>query len=400
MSRPQLPRGFNAWVATSVGSELGSGVLAFALTWVASGHGSQVASWVLTLTVAPSVALGLLGGAVADRFGARRVMIFGTLALMIVSGLLAAAVALWGTPPFLLMVTATLIGIVAAFHRPAVGVFPRLFVADSSVLGAAMARAGMAGQLARTIAPPLGGLLIGVVTVSGVALVDVLGCVAMLVALLLIHPPLTQVPAAEAVTLRGVVTGVTTARVTRGVPALLLCVAIVAGAVIPAVLLGIPLAARERGWTAAEAGLTEAGWIAGGLLSGAWFAWRGTATKAWRPMAAGPLIVAAGLGLLAGSPSWPVAAASTTLIGVGVVIFTAHVFPIYILLAPPTMLSRFQSLLILVQQAPQLIVNPLIGLTVAAVGAGPMIAASGGIALLASLVVATDKTLRTSTAGD
>lgn len=399
MSRPQLPKGFNAWVATSVGSELGSGVLAFALTWVASGHGPQVASWVLTLIVAPSVALGLLGGAVADRFGARRVMIFGTLALMIVSGGLAAAVALWGTPPVLLMVTATLIGTVAAFHRPAVGVFPRLFVADSGVLGAAMARAGMASQLARTIAPPLGGLLIGIIALSGVALVDVLGCVAMMVTLLLIHPPLTQVPAAEAVTFRGIVSGITTARATRGVPALLLCVAIVAGAVIPAVLLGIPLAARERGWAASEAGMIEAGWIAGGLLSGAWFAWRGTASKAWRPMATGPLIVAAGLGLLAVSPSWPVAAASTTLIGVGVVVFTAHVFPIYILLAPPTMLSRFQSLLILVQQAPQLIVNPIIGLTVAAVGAGPMIAASGGIALLASLVVVTDKTLRTSTAG-
>lgn len=399
MRRPQLPRGFNAWVATSVGSELGSGVLAFALTWVASGHGPQVASWVLTLTVAPSVALGLLGGAVADRFGARRVMVFGTIALMIVSGSLAAAVAMWGTPPVLLMITATLIGTVASFHRPAAGVFPRLFVADGSVLGAAMARAGMATQLARTIAPPLGGLLIGTIALSGVALVDVLGCVAMLITLLLIHPPLTQAPAAEAVTLRGIAHGITTARATPGVPALLLCVAIVAGAVIPAVLLGIPLAARERGWTAAEAGLIEAGWIAGGLLSGAWFAWRGTLSKVWGPMCAGPLIVTAGLGLLAASPSWPVAAASTTLVGVGVVIFTAHVFPTYILLAPPTMLSRFQSLLILVQQGPQLIVNPLIGFTVVAVGAGPMIAASGAVAVLASIVVATDKTLRRSTTG-
>ncbi|WP_406250584.1 MFS transporter [Microbacterium sp. M] len=396
MSRPQIPRGFNAWVATSVGSELGSGVLAFGLTWIASGHGPQVASWVLTLTVAPSVALGLLGGAVADRFGASRVMIFGTSALMIVSGGLAAAVAAWGTPPVLLMVTAALIGTVAAFHRPAVGVFPRLFVADSSVLGAAMARAGMASQLARTIAPPLGGLLIGMIALSGVALIDVLGCVIMLVALLLVHPPLKQAPVAEAVTFRGMVSGIATARTTRGVSALLLCVAIVAGAVIPAVLLGIPLAARERGWTAAEAGLIEAGWIAGGLLSGAWFAWRGTVSKAWRPMAAGPMIVAAGLGLLAVSASSLLAVASTTLIGIGVVVFTAHVFPTYILLAPPTMLSRFQSLLILVQQAPQLIVNPLIGLAVAAVGAGPTLAMSGVIALVASLVVLTDRTLRTS----
>lgn len=396
MTRLTLPKGFNAWVAATIGSELGSGVLAFALTWVASGHGPNVAAAVLTLTVAPSVLLGLLGGAIADRFGPRRIMIFCTSALMILSGGLAIAVTLWATPPLLLMITAALIGTVAAFHRPAAGVFPRLFVADNT-LGAAMARVGMASQLARTIAPPLGGVLIGIVALNGIALLDVLGCVAMLLTLLMIRPPIEHVIAPEAVTFRGVAAGVATARRTKGVPALLTCVAIVAGAVIPAIILGIPLAARERGWTAAEAGAIEAGWIAGGLLCGAWFAWRGTASRAWRPMSAGPLVVAGGLGLLALAPTWPIALVSTVLVGVGVVVFTAHVFPVYVLLAPASMISRFQSLLILVQQAPQLIINPLIGLVVAAAGTGPMLAASATIAILASVVVASDGTLRTFT---
>lgn len=396
MTRFAVPRGFNAWVAATVGSELGSGVLAFALTWVASGHGPDVASAVLTVTVAPSVFLVLLGGAVTDRFGPRRVMISCTIVLMTTSVSLALAVTLWATPPLLLLITAALIGTVAAFLRPAAGVFPRLFVADNT-LGAAMARVGMASQLARTIAPPLGGLLIGIIALSGVALLDVLGCVAMLVTLLMIRPPIEHATAIEAVTVCGIAGGLTTARATKGVPALLLCVAIVAGAVIPAVLLGIPLAARERGWTAMEAGVIEAGWIAGGLVCGAWFAWRGTASRVWLPMATGPLVVAAGLGLLALAPIWGIAAASTTLVGVGVVIFTAHVFPTYILLAPASMISRFQSLLILVQQAPQLIVNPLIGLIVAATGTATMLAASAGIAILASAVVVTDTTLRTFT---
>lgn len=138
-------------------------------------------------------------------------------------------------------------------------------------------------------------------------------------------------------------------------------------------------------------------WIAGGLLCGAWFAWRGTASRAWRPMAAGPLIVAAGLGMLAISPTCPIAVASTALVGVGVVIFTAHVFPTYILLAPASMISRFQSLLILVQQAPQLLINPLIGLLVTATGTGPMLVASSIFEMLASVVVPSDRTLRTFT---
>ncbi|MGB4136253.1 MAG: MFS transporter, partial [Microbacterium sp.] len=305
----------------------------------------------------------------------------------------------WGAPAALLLVAATLIGTVSAFHRPAVGVFPRLFVDDDS-LGAAMARAGTAGQLARTVAPPLGGLLIGLIALSGVALMDALGCLAMLATLLAVRPPRGRPPAPGAVTFRGIAEGISSARTTRGVPALLGAVAIVAGAVIPAVVLGIPLAARERGWTAAEAGLIEAGWIAGGLLAGFWFAWRGTSPTAWRPMALGPLVVAAGLGILAAAPGWILAASGTLVVGVGVVVFTAHVFPTYVLLAPPPMVSRFQSLLILAQQAPQLIANPLIGIVVAAAGTGPMIAASRILAVAAALVVARDRTLRADTRPD
>ncbi|MDQ0645145.1 MFS transporter [Microbacterium murale] len=396
MTSIKASRGFNAWVAATVGSELGSGVLAFALTWTASGHGPHVASAVLTLTVAPAVLLGLLGGAVADRFGPHRVMIICTLAMILVSAGLGVVVLVREPTSALLLITAVLIGTIAAFQRPASSVFPRLFVADAD-LGTAMARVGMASQFARTIAPPAGGLLVGLIALSGVAFVDVVGGVVMLVALLLITPPKEHTPAREAVTFRGIVAGVTTARGTDGVPALLACVAIVAGAVIPAVLLGIPLAARERGWSASEAGMIEAGWIAGGLACGAWFAWQGTAAKAWRPMALGPLIVAAGLGLLAIATDWIVALAGTTLIGVGVVVFTAHVFPTYVLLAPPPMVSRFQGLLMLVQQTPQLIVNPLIGFFVAAVGTGPVLAVSGLLATLATLTVVTDRTLRTFT---
>lgn len=396
MTPLRMTRAFNAWVAATVGSELGSGVLAFALTWTASGIGPQAASAVLTLTVAPSVALGLLGGAVADRFGPRHVMIAGTLAMILISAGLGVAAIVWTPSAVLLLAAAALIGTVAAFHRPAAGVFPRLFVADAD-LGAAMARVGMASQFARTIAPPAGGLLVGLIGLSAVALVDVVAGLVMLLALLLVRPPRAPSPTRDAMTLRGILSGVTTARRTSGVPALLACVGIIAGSVIPAVLLGIPLAARERGWSASEAGVIEAGWIAGGLACGAWFAWRGTAEKAARPMALGPLIVAAGLGLLAIATEWIVALIGTTCVGIGVVVFTAHLFPTYLLLAPPPMVSRFQALLILVQQAPQLAASPLIGFFVALVGTGPVLAVSGLLATLATLVVVTDRTLRAFT---
>lgn len=391
--RVPLPRGFNAWVLTSVVTELGTGVLAFALTWVASGHGPHLAAWVFTLTVLPSVLLGLLGGAVADRFGPRRVMLMCTLAFILIGSGIALAVAVWSPSPAVLLAAAVLTGSTAAFYRPAVGVFPRLFVPESS-LGRAMARSGMAGQLARTIAPPLGGILIGIISLSGVALFDVLGCLIMLIALLVVRPPRRGEHLPDPVSVHGIIDGVRAARTTPGVPALLTGVSIVAGAVIPSVLRGIPLAARERGWTAAEAGLIESGWIAGGLLTSAVSAWRGIANRVWTPMVLGPCIVALGLIGLAVSADWRVAYAATAVVGAGVVVFTAHVFPVYVLLAPPSKVSRFQSLLIVVQQAPQVVVNPLIGLVVGLLGSGVMIAAASVIAVGASLAVGRDRTLR------
>src|SRR5690606_27338321 len=161
-----------------------------------------------------------------------------------------------------------------------------------------------ASQLAGTIAPALGGMLFGVIALNGVAWIDVVGCLGMAAVLLLVHPPLVPTRTPEAMTFRGIISGISTARGTGGVPALLLSVGIVAGAATPSVFLGIPRAARERGWSASESGLSEAGWIAGGLLAGAWFSWRGTAARTWRPMAAGPVVVAVGLVGPAVSPFW------------------------------------------------------------------------------------------------
>lgn len=393
-----MPRGFGVWVVATVGADLGSGVLAFALTWVASGFGPDIAAAVLTLTLAPSVVFGLLGGAVADRFGPRPVMIVCTILLMAISASLALFVTSSSAAPVVLMTSAAAIGSVAAFHRPAVGVFPRLFVDDRS-LGAAMARVGTASQLAGALAPPLSGILIAMVTLGGVAWLDVLGCLGMLLVLLLVHPPRKVRATPGAVSIQGIIAGIVAARSTAGIPALLLCVGIVAGAVIPSMVLGVPLAARERGWSAAEAGIIEAGWIAGGLLAGAWFSWRGTAVRTWRPMATGPVVVAVGLAGQAVASAWGFAAVSTCVVGIGVVVFTAHVFPTYLLLAPASMVSRFQSLLILAQRVPQLVISPLLGGLLGATATGPVLGSAALVALTATVIVASDRTLRAFTSG-
>lgn len=393
----RFPRGFHSWIVASLGSELGAGLLAFALTWTASGHGPGPAATVAIASVLPAVLLCLVGGAVADRFGPRRVLIATEIAMIVVCTTLAVTSAVWGPEPWLLVAAATLTGTVFAFARPAAGTFPRLFV-DDHRLGAAVARAGMSNQVARITAPPLGGLLVGPLGLAGVALLDLVGFLALMITLLLVRPPREHSgdrdPAASA-GFRSIVDGLRTARATEGVPNLLLAVAIVAGGVLPTVLLGIPLAARERGWSAGETGWVEACWVVGGLATSAWFAWRGTAARPHLPMTIGPLVVATGLGLLALAPVWPLAAAATTVVGSGVVVFTAHVFPTYLGLTPPAMTSRFQSLLILVQLVPMLPANAIVGVLAATTGTGVTIAVAAVLAAVTPVVVLRGRTLRT-----
>lgn len=379
-------------------------MLAFALTWTASGYGPGAAAAVATATVLPPVLLGLVGGAVADRFGPRRVLIAGEFAMVLICSWLAVTAILWGAVPWLLVAVATLTGTVSAFARPAAGTFPRLFV-DDDRLGSAVARAGMAQQVARTTAPPLGGLLVGPLSLAGVALLDLVGFLALMITLTLVRPPRERrgtgdPETGEAAGLRSIAVGLRAARGTEGVPNLLSAMAIVAGGVLPAVFLGIPLAARERGWSATDTGWVEACWVVGGLATSAWFAWRGTAARPLRPMAIGPLVVAVGLVLLAVAPTWPLAAAGTTVVGVGVVAFTAHVYPTYLRLTPPAMTSRFQSLLILVQQFPMLPANAVVGVLAATAGTGVTIALAAVLAATTPIVVLRDRTLRARPSND
>ncbi|WP_280462111.1 MFS transporter [Nocardia carnea] len=393
MTSQHVPRSLWAWIVATFGSELGTAVLAFAMTWTAAGYGPDTASLVLTLTVAPSVAFGLLGGMLADRFGVRVMMLVSLSGIIMISACMAISIDRSGPSPLLLLAAAALIGTASAFFRPPSGVFPRLFVGDSA-LGVVMARVGMAGQLARSVGPPLGGALIGVLTLGGVAWLDATTSAVMLLVLVLIRPPRRRRSIDDAPRKEGAVQALRVARSVAGVSALLASVGIIAGAVLPAVILGIPLAARERGWNAGEAGLIEAGWVAGGLICSAWISWRDIASQVWKPMIFGPIIIAAGLEILAFTSLWPVAMSSAALTGAGVVVFTGHAFPTYMLLAPAAMLSRFQSLLIIVQQLPQLVVGPLFGALASSAGTGTPIAAVGLLAVLATLTVARDRKLR------
>src|SRR4051794_29574971 len=185
MGAQVLPARFQAWVAAATVSQLGDAVLYFALGWSASAYGGTAAGAVLTAVIVPRTLLMLLGGAIADRVGPRRVMIIAD-ALMLTISVLAAAVALTvGTPLWLLVAIAATLGLTSSFYFPAAGSLPARLV-EPELLPRALALRNAGSQAASLGGGPLGGLLValgGFATALGANAVSFLLVLAVMIGL-------------------------------------------------------------------------------------------------------------------------------------------------------------------------------------------------------------------------
>ncbi|MBV2152961.1 MFS transporter [Kitasatospora sp. SUK 42] len=364
-----LPRSYLCWLAGVQAGLLGDAALYFALGWAASAHGGGAAGLVLTAITVPRTALVLLGGAVADRFGARRVLLVGDTVMLGATAVLALVAAGRSAPLWLLVAAAAVIGTVDAFHLPASGSMPRRLVpADRLPRALALRQAG--GQVAVLLGAPVGGLLVTAGGLSGAAAVDAVSFGVVLLVLLRIRPGEGEpAPVARTGLLREAASGV---RLALGDPLLrvaLLLTGAAAGALLPVVSLLGPLLVRERGWTAGAAGLVTGGQAAGVLAVAVLVAWRGGLARAGVGAAAGLGTASVGIALLALAADPAVAVGGGTVVGVGSGLFACHLGPLVLGGAPPSHLSRVQALLTLVQSAALVLSNGLLGLLADTAGA-------------------------------
>jgi MFS family permease len=356
---PSTPS-YALWLAGSSASLLGDAALYFALGWAATAHGGGTAALVLTAITVPRTALLLLGGAVGDRFGARRVVIAGDAAMLAATLLLAvAASSRFGTSPWLLAGAAAVIGTVDAFYLPVAGSMARRLVTPGE-LPRALAAQQSARQTAALIGAPLGALLVAATGLGGVALADAATFAAVLLVAVRLRPA-----AEERSPDRGLL-----AEAADGVrlavrdpllrPALLLTAA-AAGGLLPVVSLLSPLLVREHHWGAGTAGLVAAGQTAGVIAASLLVARRGTLRRTGTGAALGLCVAALGIGLLAAVPVAGVAVVTGTVIGVGSGMFATHIGPLVLAGAPETHLSRVQALLTLVQSLALTVSNNALG---------------------------------------
>jgi MFS family permease len=135
----------------------------------------------------PLIALSLFGGALADRFDRRRLLLAAQVALVLVASGLAAA-ALLGTPPlWLLYVLAGLSTAAAAVERVTTSAMVPNLVSGERLRGALSLTFGLY-QLTMVVGPGLGGLLIAAAGVEGAYIADAVTCAGMVFAAYLMRP--------------------------------------------------------------------------------------------------------------------------------------------------------------------------------------------------------------------
>ncbi|MFF0411131.1 MFS transporter [Kitasatospora sp. NPDC004745] len=138
--------------------------LAVGALYGVSGVGFVLGTWTATV-----VALVLFGGVLADRIGARRMMVGADLARVLTQGVLAAAF-LAGPPPFWLLVTmAALAGAATAMFQPGVNGMVPLVAREPQRANATLK---VADALAQLLGPALAGLLITLAGAGTVYAID------------------------------------------------------------------------------------------------------------------------------------------------------------------------------------------------------------------------------------
>lgn len=352
-ARTALPPAYIWWSAAAAASTAGSAAFSFAVTWYATGISAGLTGLIGVLITLPTAALLLVGGAVADRFGVRRMLIAGDAVMLVLSAFVILVATTVGVRAWLLILVAIVSGVESAFYLPASGVVPRLF-ATGAALPRATALNSTLSQLARIAGPPCGAVAVAAIAFGGVAAVDGATFALILLVLLRIRPPYTP-PAEGGSEGLDIFRPLAAVWRTSQLRVVLVATGVIAAAVLPAVIYGPSLLARESGWGPGASGLIEVGWLVGGVGVTTVVARRGTSSRPARAVGIGLVMGAAGLLGMALGPDPVLAFAAAILMGVGVSVCTAHLFPAYLQASPMEQLGRYQSLLVFAQMATLLV---------------------------------------------
>ncbi len=184
----QYPAFKAIWIA-NLASNLGSSMQSVGAAWLMTGltDSHVLIAMVQASVTLPIMLLGMFAGAIADNYDRRRVMLAAQVGMLVVSAVL--ALLSWQgviTPWLLLAITVTL-GIGTALNSPAWQASVRQQVGMTDLPQAIMLNT-ISFNLARSVGPALGGLLISLWSVSLAFTINAVSYTAMIVVLLRWRP--------------------------------------------------------------------------------------------------------------------------------------------------------------------------------------------------------------------
>lgn len=334
-------------------------MLGFALIWIATSHGPGAVALVSMLGILPPVILTLLGGVLGDRHGPRQTLLVTSGAEL--TALVALLAVAHGEPTVIFLATAAAVtSTISAISRPSATVYARLLIRDDEQLPRALARISGSLHAARILGVAAGGMTLSFSSLSTVLAVNAVLtalCLAVLSALRSQSPPSSPTPLSEDGGIwRALKLAISSAHALRIWP-LLAAVALVCSAVLPVVAVVLPSWARANDWSASQASLLESAWAAGTLTVTLLIAATGTLTRQNIALIGGPVLIAGALAALALPLGVTAAILSSALLGVGTAVFTTHIAPALLRLAPAGQMTRFQALMGVVQLAPPALLN-------------------------------------------
>ncbi|HYG93248.1 MAG TPA: MFS transporter [Nocardioides sp.] len=334
----------HGWLALKGLSDAGDAAWTVALAWTAVQVASPtIAGLVVAAGTIPRALALLFGGAVADRFDTRGVMIATNLVRIAVLAATATISTTAGDSVTLLVTVAAAFGVCDALFEPAAGTLGRQLV-DEPDLAAYTSGSQTGSRLGYMAGAALGGGLVATAGLAGAALAN-LGTYAVVVfyltAVLRVRIPIAR--AEEEPVLRAIASGFGHLRGEPTARTLVLALSGLNLAVGPAIALGIALRVQDEEWGAGTLGVLQA-LVGLGALCGALVLFR------WRPARPARLafgmLVAQGVGIVAlAVPLLPVALVATTVIGVTAGVASALLGAVFVRAVASGYLGRLGSIL-------------------------------------------------------
>lgn len=181
------------WTAnlfSNLGATLQSVGAAWLMTELTPSH--QLVALVQASATVPIMLFGVFAGAIADNYDRRMVMLCAQVGMLLVSAALAALTYAGWISPFLLLAFTLTVGIGTALNSPAWQASVRQQV-DPRELPQAIALNSISFNIARSVGPALGGVLISVWDVSFAFLINALSYIGLIAVLLWWKPPPRQI---------------------------------------------------------------------------------------------------------------------------------------------------------------------------------------------------------------